>query len=81
VPPGISDPTPDAFDDVCINDDIDPGGTRDSQLELLVPGNAGSPLEVYVRVSDWDGGSGMKKSYNIAVTGLNQVPEMRAPVR
>jgi arylsulfatase A-like enzyme len=81
APPGISDPTPDAFDDVCINDDIDPGGNRDSQLELLVPGNAGSHLEVYVRVSDWDGGSGTKMSYKIAVTGLNQASAMRAPVQ
>ena len=79
-PPGISDPTPDAFDDGCISDDIGPVN-RDSRLELLVPGAAGSSVEVYVRVSDWDGRGGTNMSYNIAVTGLNQVPAMRALVR
>ena len=77
-PPGISDPTPDAFDDGCISDDIGPGVNRDSRLELLVPGAAGSSVEVYVRVSDWDGRGGTNMNYHVTVAGKNGAPVVRA---
>ncbi len=36
--PGLSDATPDAFDDICVNDDIRPGQNTNSRLEIRVPG-------------------------------------------
>jgi arylsulfatase A-like enzyme len=53
--PGIADPTPDAFDDICVNDDINPGVDNDALLELLVPAGGTSPTDLYLRVSDWTG--------------------------
>ncbi|MBZ5599306.1 MAG: sulfatase [Acidobacteriia bacterium] len=79
--PGIPDPTPDAFDDVCMNDDINPGVNRDSRLELLVPGDAGSRVQMYVRVSDWDGRGGTNMSYHIAVSGMKEAPTIGAPAQ
>lgn len=68
TPPGTPDPTPEAFDDACLNDDADPGISTDSRLELLVPGAPGSRVQLYVRVSDWDGRGGVG-GYRIALTG------------
>jgi arylsulfatase A-like enzyme len=67
-PPGTSDPTPNAFDDACVNDDVRPGVDTESRLDLLVPGSQGAQVNLYLRVSDWNGrladpGSG----YEIAV--------------
>jgi arylsulfatase A-like enzyme len=74
-PPGTPDPTPSAFDDACLNDDINPGVNRDSRLELLVPGDAGSRVRLYVRVSEWDGrGGGTSMGYEIAVSGMTKAP-------
>jgi hypothetical protein len=53
--PGIADPTPDAFDDICVNDDIDPGVNSNARLEILVPGSPASQVELNIRVSDWNG--------------------------
>jgi arylsulfatase A-like enzyme len=55
-PPGISDATPEAFDDTCMNDDAKPGVDSASRLELQVPGSGGEPVEIYLRVSDWNAG-------------------------
>ncbi|HVO80644.1 MAG TPA: sulfatase [Terriglobales bacterium] len=71
-PPGVADPTPDAFDDVCVNDDINPGVDRNSRLDLLVPGEAGSRVQLYVRVSDWEGRGGANMSYHIVVSGMKE---------
>jgi arylsulfatase A-like enzyme len=51
--PGVSDPTPDAFDDICVNSGMSPG--QSSDLEILVPGRTGSTTELLVRVGDRDG--------------------------
>ena len=67
--PGTPDPTPDSFDDVCINDDVSPGVQTDSQLEILVPGEGNSPVELLIRVSDWNGRMGPGLKYQIAVRG------------
>ncbi|MBZ5704022.1 MAG: sulfatase [Acidobacteriia bacterium] len=80
-PPGTSDPTPEAFDDMCINDDIRPGAGKDSRLELLVPGKTGSRVELYVRVSDWDGRDRPDPSYQIRVTGMKEPPAIKALAR
>jgi hypothetical protein len=49
--PGIADPTPREFDDLC----VDPIASDGSRMEILVPGPRGTPVELYLRVSDWDG--------------------------
>jgi arylsulfatase A-like enzyme len=72
LPPELADPTPDAFDDICMNDDIEPGVNADSKLELLTPGSGGSPVELFVRVFDWNGRRGSSMGYQIAVSGARQ---------
>ncbi|HVO80645.1 MAG TPA: sulfatase [Terriglobales bacterium] len=69
-PPGVPDSTPDAFDDLCLCDDADPGVNQDSRLEMLVPGASGSKVELYIRVSDWNGGG--VGAYQINVTGVDK---------
>ena len=51
-PPVTPDPTPGAFDDACINDDINLGVVQDSKLEFQVP--AGTTT-FFVRVLDFRG--------------------------
>jgi hypothetical protein len=51
-PPGVPDPTPEEFDDLCMNNISGKGG---SEIEILVPAASRTPVELYVRVSDWDG--------------------------
>jgi arylsulfatase A-like enzyme len=66
--PGAPDPTPDVFDDICVNDDINSGMTSRSRLQILVPGPKGSPVELRVRVSDWNGQVRSGVPYQIAIT-------------
>lgn len=68
-PPGIPDPTPDAFDDLCVNDDNIPGLNTNSKLEILVPGQPGPAVDLYVRVTDWNGYTPASANYQIAVSG------------
>jgi hypothetical protein len=63
--PGIADPTPDAFDDICVNDDIDPGVNTNARLEILVPGSGKSQVELQIRVSDWNGQAGVQMPYQL----------------
>ena len=65
---GNNDPTPTAFDDICLNDDIELGVRRDSWLELKVPANA---TTFYVRVLDWTGNARPDFLYSLVVTGAN----------
>ena len=65
---GAPDPTPNAFDDVCMNDDINLGVNRDSMLELLVPAAA---TTFYVHVLDWNGTGRPDSRYQIVVSGAN----------
>jgi arylsulfatase A-like enzyme len=51
-PPGSPDPTPDAFDDVCMNSMSQNGGSR---LDIFVPGQLTTPVELFIRISDWAG--------------------------
>jgi hypothetical protein len=66
-PPGVPDATPDAYDDVCRNDDLIPGVDTDSKLEMLVPGAMGSSVTLYIRISDWNGAVGPDMGYQISV--------------
>ncbi|HKZ51834.1 MAG TPA: hypothetical protein VJ085_00990, partial [Candidatus Acidoferrales bacterium] len=66
---GNADPTPLAFDDNCINDDIELGFNRDSKLEFLVPGSG--PVTFFVRVLDWRGDARPDFLYDITISGAN----------
>ncbi len=65
--PGIADPTPDAFDDICVNDDVDPGVNTDARLEIFVPEGGKSLVELNIRVSDWNGQAGGRLPYQMQV--------------
>ena len=73
--PGIADPTPDAFDDICVNDDINPGVNTDSRLEILVPEGGKSLVELNIRVSDWNGQSAVRLPYQMQVQEAGARPE------
>jgi hypothetical protein len=64
---GATDPTPNAFDDVCVNDDIVLGLTLDSQLEFQVP----APGTYFVRVLDFRGDARPDLIYDLAISGAN----------
>jgi len=68
--PGLADKTPDAFDDLCLNDDIQPGSQTDSQLELLIPASSASPVKLYVHVIEWNLLIPGRKHYQIVVDGV-----------
>lgn len=65
--PGIADSTPDAFDDICVNDDISPGVNTDARLDILVPGADKSNVELIIRVSDWNGLARSQVHYKMQV--------------
>jgi hypothetical protein len=64
------DPTPLAFDDPCINDDIEVGVNRDSKLEFQVPGASGT-VTFYLHVLDWRGDARPDFLYQITISGAN----------
>jgi arylsulfatase A-like enzyme len=64
--PGLPDATPIAFDDICLNDDVEPLKNTDSKLEIMVPGSKGKPVTLLVRASDWNGAEGLW-NYTISV--------------
>jgi hypothetical protein len=63
------DPTPDAFDDPCINDDIELGANINSQLELKIP--PGAPVTFYIHVLDFRGDARPDMRYVMNVSGVN----------
>ncbi|MGH9557387.1 MAG: Ig domain-containing protein [Terriglobales bacterium] len=67
--PIIQDTTPAAFDDQCINNDIDLGITRDSMLEFQVPG--AGVVTFFVRVLDFRGDARPDLRYEITINGAN----------
>ena len=73
--PGIADPTPDAFDDICVNDDINPGVNTDSRLEILVPEGGKSLVELNIRVSDWNGQAAVRLPYQMQIQEAGARPE------
>jgi hypothetical protein len=68
-PPVIPDATPDAYDDMCMNDDKYPGNL-DSMLDFRVPGTLGTPLTFYVHVFDWSGNARPDMVYQISISGV-----------
>ncbi len=66
---GAPDPTPNAFDDICLNDDISLGQNVNSFLELQVP--AGAPQTFYIHVGDFTGNARPDMRYNLQVSGVN----------
>ncbi|HEY1262944.1 MAG TPA: sulfatase [Terriglobales bacterium] len=64
--PGTADSTPDAFDDLCVNDDLSPGESRNSRLQILVP-QGPAPVDLYVKVSDWNGAVPENADYQITI--------------
>ena len=73
--PGIADPTPDAFDDICVNDDINPGVDTGARLEILVPEGSKPLVELNIRVSDWNGQSGDQLPYQMQVQEAGARPQ------
>ena len=64
---GKIDPTPLAFDDVCMNDDIVPGVNISSSLTFRVPGSSGTIVDYYVHVLDFRGDARPDMRYPIFV--------------
>jgi len=66
-PPGVPDPTPGAFDDLCVNHYVDHTTKTTSSLEILIPGSTSSTTELLIRVTDWNAGLGPGRDYQISV--------------
>lgn len=67
--PLVSDPTPLAFDDLCINDDVALSANTDSHLEFMAPADNSSPVELYVHVLEWNEFTAGPKPYQLKVSG------------
>ena len=65
----VRDTTPDAFDDECLNDDIDPTVNRSAQLQFQVPGAAGTLTTFYVHVFDSAGNARPDMTYSMYTSG------------
>lgn len=77
--PGVADPTPAAFDDICVNEQLGSEDGMDSGLEILVPGKPASQVDLFVRVYDWNGRMGAGMNYELAVSRINQaMPAVKA---
>lgn len=79
-PPGTPDATPEAFDDMCVNVEDSPEAVSVSRLEIQVPGNAGTPVNLYVRVADWNGNQvAAGDSYTLSMSAPSAVPAANEP--
>lgn len=58
-----------AFDQPCLNDDLELGYALDSKLQLLVPGEPGTSIPLYVRVLDWTGSARPDFTYDLFISG------------
>ena len=67
--PIVADSTPTAFDDGCLNDDIDLGVDLNSRLTFKVPGPAGGVVPFYAHVLDNQGNARPDMGYFFQVTG------------
>jgi arylsulfatase A-like enzyme len=65
--PGISDPTPESFDDMCIEGGFRAGNKTNSAMEILVPGKPGSVSNLQVRIDDWNGHPIKHSDYSVTV--------------
>ena len=57
------------FNSTCLNDDIVKGINRDSQLEVMVPGQTNSETTMYAHVIDWRGDARPDMQYSLGVSG------------
>jgi hypothetical protein len=64
---GNVDPTPLAFDDACMNDDMVPGQYTDSKLHFRVPGASGTTVEYFVHVLDFRGAARPDFRYDVYI--------------
>jgi hypothetical protein len=60
-----------AFDQACLNDDIQLGFILDSKLEFQVPSNQGATVTFYVRVLDFAGRGRPDFVYDLVISGVN----------
>jgi hypothetical protein len=67
--PIIQDTTPTAFDDKCINDDVDLGVNLNSRLEFQVPGSTGQITTFFAHVLDNQGNARPDMPYWMTVNG------------
>jgi arylsulfatase A-like enzyme len=79
--PGIADPTPESYDDICVNDDINPGVNTDARLEILVPAGRAAQVELKIHVSDWNGQAGGQLPYEMQVLETEGPPETARAAR
>jgi len=77
VPP---DTTPAAYDDECLNDDIDLGNIINSELKLQVPGAQGTQATFYAHVLDWRGDARPDMGYGITASGIVEPLLITTPV-
>src|SRR5205823_5476565 len=70
--PIIADPTPDAFDDDCVNDDVELGVKLNSHLDFQVPGASGTQTALYLHVLDSRGDARPDMVYDLSVLGAVQ---------
>lgn len=73
--PAVKDATPDAFDDECLNDDVQIGVYTNSRLSFLVPGTAGTQVTFYAHVLDSRGDARPDFKYWMTISGVQ--PSLR----
>ncbi len=67
----VKDTTPAAFDDDCLNDDVDPTVNRSASLQFLVPGAPGTHTTFYAHVFDASGNARPDMTYRIDAYGVD----------
>jgi len=68
------------FTDSCLNDDINPGISQDSELQFQVPGTTGVQTTFFAHVLDWRGDARPDMTYNIQVSGVVDPLTITTPV-
>jgi hypothetical protein len=79
IPVIAADATPGAYNDACINDDIETGILTDSQLTFRVPGSLGSAVTFYVHILDLRGDARPDMLYEISISGLTAPSSQPVP--
>ena len=64
----VKDTTPTAYDDECLNDDVDPTVNRSADLKFQVPGAAGTQITFYVHVFESGGNARPDLNYNLSLS-------------
>lgn len=77
----LKDTTPTAYDDECLNDDMDPTINRSADLKFQVPGSAGTQMTFFVHVFDSSGNARPDMQYNLSLSGEALPPLTISPQR